>query len=304
MPMIAHSSSKIAVGNWSRYLWWPGWSSDGTRFTGASDDRPEVVRVLTADGTPGALFTGHTAGVNAARWSPAEDLVATASWDGTLRLWSATGQLLRTIHLAEEGSVEGVGWSSDGERLAAACSDGSVYALSPATGGIHQKWRFDGEVLCPAWSPDGTTLALTMENGWAFIDTHSGEILGHVHEKPGIEVVWRPDGMGVAVTCDDGNVWLDAGDANPQLLHSLDVPTLGASWHASGLLAVGDDAGGVHVLDQEGHELWHTQLEAEVIAVKWRPRSRELLAATRAHGAYLLAFEGMPDAQIQTERST
>jgi WD40 repeat protein len=202
--------------------------------------------------------------------------------------------LLNTVQLAEEASVEGVGWSSDGERLAATCSDGSVYVLSPATGSILQVWRFDGAAFCPAWSPDGTTLALTMESGWAFIDINSGDIRDHVHDKPGIEVAWRPDGTAVAVTCDDGNVWLDPGDAMPQLLHSLGPPTLGASWHASGLLAVGDDGGGVHVLDQEGHEFWQIQLGAEVIAVTWRPRLQELLAATRAHGAHIFAFEGMP----------
>ena len=282
--------------NWSRYLYWPGWSSDGTRFTTASDDHPEVIEVLITDGTPGVALMGHTAGVNAARWSPVEDLVATGSWDGTLRLWSATGQLLRTVQLVEGGSVEGVGWSPDGERLAATCSDGSAYALSPTTGSVLQEWHFDGEVFCPAWSPDSATLALTMESGWAFIAIDSDDIRHHAHEKPGIEIAWRSEGMVTAVTCDDGNVWLDARDADPQLLLSLGEPTLGASWHASGVLAVGDDGGGVHVLDPEGRELWHTQLEAEVIAVEWRPRSQQLLAATRAHGAYLLAFEGMPGA--------
>ena len=133
MPRVTSVSSKIAMDNWSRYLWWPGWSADGARFTGAHDDRPEVIRVLHADGTSWAQLTGHTAGVNAARWSPAEadlgvGVIATASWDGTLRLWSATGQLARIIPLVEEGSVEGVGWSSDGERLAATCSDGSWIA--------------------------------------------------------------------------------------------------------------------------------------------------------------------------------
>jgi WD40 repeat protein len=281
--------------NWSRYLYWPGWSSDGLRFTAASDDHPEAIRVLTASGTQSATLTGHTAGVNAARWSPTANLIATGSWDGTLRLWSANGQLLRTIQLIEDGSVEGVGWSSDGERLAATCSNGSIHVLSPTTGVTLQKWLFDEEVFCPAWSPDGRTLATTMESGWAFIETDSS-VRHRVHEKPGIEIAWRPDGVVAAVTCDDGNVWLDAGDANLQLLHSLDVPTLGASWHTSGLLAVGDDGGGVHVLDKAGHMLWHTQLEAEVIAVEWQPRSQQLLAATRAHGAYLLALEGMTGA--------
>ena len=193
--------------------------------------------------------------------------------------------------------MEGAGWSSDGEQLAATCSDGSVYVLLPVTGGILRQWRFDGQVFCPAWSPDGRKLALTLVSGWAFIDINSGDIRHRVDEKPGIEIVWRPDGTGVAVTCDDGNVWLDPGDGTPQLLYSLAAPSLGADWHASGILAVGDDGGGVHVLDREGHEHWHAQLEAEVIAVKWRPQSQQLLAATRAHGAHLFALEGMPGAQ-------
>jgi len=291
---LTSTGSSIVVANWSRFLWWPGWSSDGSRLTGADDDRPEVIRLFHADGVEVAQLTGHTAGVNAARWSPAEDLIATASWDGSLRLWSAAGQPVAITQLVEEGSMEGVGWSADGERVAATCSDGSVCVLSPRTGDVLQAWRLDGAVFCPAWSPDGATLALTMDRGWAFIDIDSGAIRDHAHEKPGIEVAWHPGGRAAAITCDDGNVWLVEGDAAPRLLQSLGEPTLGLSWHASGVLAVGDDGGGLHILDPEGQELWQTQLGAEVIAVEWRPRSGELLAATRSHRAHLLTFEGLP----------
>jgi hypothetical protein len=133
-----------------------------------------------------------------------------------------------------------------------------------------------------------------MESGWAFIDVSGDIVRYHDHEKPGIEVAWRPDGVDAAVTCDDGKAWLHSGDGAPQMLLSLDSPTLGASWHASGVLAVGDDKGGVHVVDQAGSELWHAQLEAEVIAVEWRPDLQQLLAASRAHSAHLFAFEGIP----------
>jgi hypothetical protein len=129
--------------------------------------------------------------------------------------------------------------------------------LSPHSLEPLQSWRFEGRVFCLAWSPGGAA---------------------------------------AAITCGDGSVWLDDGKGAPRSLRALGEPALGMSWHAGGLLAVGDDRGGLHLLDREGRELWCTQPEAEVIAVEWRPGSSHLLAATRAHRAHLLTFEGLPGA--------
>jgi WD40 repeat protein len=120
MSSLRCTASTTVMANCSRFLCWPRRSSDGSRFAGADNARPEVIQVLHTTGVAGPQLVGHTAGVNAARWSPTEYLIATASWDGTVRLWSATGQEVRATRLVEEGSVEGVGWSPRGECLAAA----------------------------------------------------------------------------------------------------------------------------------------------------------------------------------------
>ncbi len=73
---------------------------------------------------------GHTDRVTAVCFSPCERYVATASEDGTVRLWSTSdGELLWTFRdddLDTSGLVTHVSFSSDGRRLATASSRGRV----------------------------------------------------------------------------------------------------------------------------------------------------------------------------------
>ncbi len=73
---------------------------------------------------------GHTNRVTAARFSPCERYVATASDDGTVRLWSTRdGELLWTFHDDDLDEVDGlthVSFSSDGRRLVTASDGGRV----------------------------------------------------------------------------------------------------------------------------------------------------------------------------------
>ena len=107
-----------------------------------------------------ATLEGHTDIVSSVAFRPNGVMLASASWDQTVRLWNVnTGRHLRTL-TGHTSDVTSVVFSPDGQTLASASWDGTIRLWNPNNGKLKRTLTgHAGGVASVAFSPDGQTLA-------------------------------------------------------------------------------------------------------------------------------------------------
>lgn len=140
-------------------------SSDGRLLASASGDNKSTVNTVTlwdtASWQPVRTFNGHERAVVAVAFSPnEEELVASAGYDGNIRLWNArTGDETLTLE-GHSAWIHKLVFGPHGKRLASAGSDNTVMIWDVADGERLQ--TLDGHtetVLSVAFNSQGTQIA-------------------------------------------------------------------------------------------------------------------------------------------------
>lgn len=184
------------------------------QYRAASSRRGDVRVWHKESQTLHLAWQAHTDNANGIAFSPDERTLATASWDGSVKLWNLEG-----------GTLLWTGWHSDltfrlafapHGRILASCSGGGIVKLWDVASGTNIQTLSvqGGAVYAVAWSPDNQLLAGGCSDGsiwlWHFQAmqpaTCAGILTGHTHWVHGL--AFAPDGRTLVSGSWDGTVKL------------------------------------------------------------------------------------------------
>jgi WD40 repeat protein len=228
------------------------------------------------------LDTGHSESVTRLAFSPDGTRMATASLDGTVKVWDAAGREVLTLNRDHsEGppynrarttdGILGMCFSADGRRLATSCEEGAVRLWDAADGRelLTVRGPAPRSTDAVALSPDGAHLAAGGWDGNTRVwDAASGRELLSLVDKPAviIDVAFSPDGKRLVSALHDGSVKVrDAGSGR-------DLLTVKSRCGPGRCLALSPDGGRMAVGCHNGTiVLWETATGREVLSLAGHP---------------------------------
>jgi len=157
------------------------WDPSGNLLASCSDDCTAKVWDMRSDRTdPLYDFTSHKQEIYTVKWSPTgpgsknmlkKAMLATASFDGSVRLWNIDDGSCYRIFSRHRDSVYSVAFSPSGEYLASGSLAGQLYIWNIAEGRHIKSFKGKGDIFEVAWNKEETRVAACFSsNAVAILD--------------------------------------------------------------------------------------------------------------------------------------
>jgi WD40 repeat protein/serine/threonine protein kinase len=169
-------------------------SEDGALVAAARDHKDpykvESAPIMVWNARSGAVVArleGHPHYVRGVRFSPDGKLLASASLDKTVKLWSLASPG-KELTLQHEAPVWAISFSWDGRFLASGSGDGFVRIWNPATGRLLRSWKAAASAdffEAIGFSPDGRLLATSSPPMFRVWNVGTGELQREFSGLPG-----------------------------------------------------------------------------------------------------------------------
>jgi WD40 repeat protein/energy-coupling factor transporter ATP-binding protein EcfA2 len=160
------------------------------------------------------ILIGHESEVTSVAFSPNNKLIASASYDGVIKLWDLTGNPACHPFKGEPSvGISSVSFSPDGQFVISGCRDGSIRLWNlegepipfPCAG--HQRFS----VNSVAFSPDGQLIASGSDDTTICLWNLKGESIGDPfigHKEIVTSITFSPDGERIVSGSKDGTIRL------------------------------------------------------------------------------------------------
>lgn len=145
------------------------WDPSGRLLASCSDDCTAKVWDMESDRTdPLYDFTSHEQEIYTVKWSPTgpgsknptkKAMLATASFDGSVRLWNIEDGSCYRVFSRHRDSVYSVAFSPSGDYLASGSLAGQLYIWKIAEGRHVKSYKGKGDIFEVAWNKEETRVA-------------------------------------------------------------------------------------------------------------------------------------------------
>jgi WD40 repeat protein len=173
----------------------------------------KTIKLWHQDGKPQLTFPGiHQSSINKITFAPNGQVIASASADGTAKLWHLKGKLLATLK-GHKKSVTSVSFRPNGKIIATASRDQTVKLWS-LKGTLLKTFNTGSNVKSVNFSPNGEIIAAACSDNkvhlWHLDERLNGTSLPPLigHEASVSDVSFSPDGKMIASASEDRNIRL------------------------------------------------------------------------------------------------